>query len=94
MGGVWRAAALATEFGFSVAGPLVGGVLAGRYLDQQLGTTPAFLLMGIFAGFVFSIYLIYVIYRIQIQPRRVGPSPSMPRTSPNTPAGNRSEEQS
>ena len=70
MGGAWRAAALAAEFGFSVVGGLLGGVLLGRYADERLGTTPVFLLVGIVGGFIFSLYLMYVIYRIQIQPRR------------------------
>ena len=70
MGGAWRAAALAAEFGFSVVAGLLGGVLLGRYADEQLGTTPVFLLVGIVGGFIFSLYLMYVIYRVQIQPRR------------------------
>lgn len=68
--GAWRAAALATEFGFAVVGSLVGGVLLGLYLDQRFSTTPVFFLLGIFGGFLFSIYLIYVLYRLQIQPRQ------------------------
>lgn len=71
--GAWRAAALATEFGFAVGGSLVGGVLVGRYLDTQLHTTPLLLLLGLLGGFASSLYLIYVIYRIQIQPRRQVP---------------------
>jgi F0F1-type ATP synthase assembly protein I len=59
---------LAVEFGFAVVGSLVGGVFAGRYLDQRLHTSPVFLLVGLIAGFVFSIYLIYVIYRLQVAP--------------------------
>ena len=72
MGGAWRAAALAAEFGFSVVGGLVGGVVLGQFLDRQLGTTPALLVAGILAGFAFSVYLIYLIYRVQIAPRRRG----------------------
>jgi len=68
--GAWRAAALATEFGFSVVGSLVGGVAIGLFADRQLHTTPLFFLLGLLVGLIFSIYLIYVIYRIQIQPRR------------------------
>ena len=64
-----RAAALAAEFGFSVVAGLVGGVFLGQYLDTRFGTSPTFLLVGILGGFVFSLYLIYVIYRVQIQPR-------------------------
>ena len=70
MGGAWRAAALAAEFGFSVVGGLVGGVLFGQFLDTRLGTTPAFLLIGILGGFLLSLYLMYLIYRVQIQSRR------------------------
>jgi ATP synthase protein I len=68
--GAWRAAVLAAEFGFSVVGSFVGGLLVGLYLDRQLGTAPLFFLLGIAGGFVFSIYLIYVIYRLQLQPGR------------------------
>ena len=70
MGGAVRAAALAAEFGFSVVAGLVGGVFLGQYLDARFATFPIFLLVGILGGFVFSLYLIYVIYRVQIQPRR------------------------
>ena len=70
MGGAVRAAALAAEFGFSVVGGLVGGVLLGQYLDARFATSPIFFLLGILGGFVFSLYLIYVIYRVQSQPRR------------------------
>jgi len=70
MGGAWRAAALAAEFGFSVVAGLLGGVLLGQFMDSQLGTSPTFLLLGILSGFILSLYLIYVIYRVQIQPRR------------------------
>jgi F0F1-type ATP synthase assembly protein I len=70
MGGAWRAAALAAEFGFSVVGGLVGGVILGQFLDARLGTTPAFLLVGILGGFLLSLYLMYLIYRVQIQSRR------------------------
>ena len=70
MGGAWRAAALAAEFGFSVVGGLVGGVLLGQFLDAQLGTAPIFLLVGILGGFLLSLYLMYLIYRVQIQSRR------------------------
>ena len=64
--GAWRAAALAAEFGFSVVGSMVGGIVAGHLVDQWLGTAPAFFLVGLFCGLVFSVYLIYVIYRLQI----------------------------
>jgi F0F1-type ATP synthase assembly protein I len=86
--GAWRAAALATEFGFSVVGSMVGGIVVGRFLDERLGTTPVFFLVGLLFGMLFSIYLIYVIYRLQIvapkAPSRAGsvpPSPAVPHDS-------------
>ena len=79
--GAWRAAALATEFGFAVVGSLVSGILAGQFLDRRLGTALGFFLAGLVAGFVFSIYLMYVIYRVQVQPRRsAAPASSAPAT--------------
>ena len=77
MGGAWRAAALAAEFGFSVVGGLLGGVVLGQFLDSQFGTAPVLLLLGILGGFILSLYLIYVIYRVQISPRRA-PTPKGP----------------
>lgn len=68
--GAWRAALLATEFGFSVGLSILGGVLLGQYLDGRFGTAPLFFLVGLVGGFLFSLYSIYVIYRVQIQPRR------------------------
>jgi hypothetical protein len=70
--GAWRAAALATEFGFAVVGSLVGGIALGLYLDRRLGTAPGLFILGLVGGLVFSIYLIYAIYRVQVQPRRAG----------------------
>ncbi len=68
--GLWQAAALASEFGFSVVGSMVAGVVIGRYLDSRLGTGPLFVLLGLIGGLLFSIYLIYAIYRLQLAPRR------------------------
>jgi|SRR3954451_20432451 len=79
--GAWRAAALAAQFGFSVVGSLVGGVAVGLFLDRQFGTAPLFFLLGLFGGLVSSIYLIYLIYRVQVQPARPR---SQARAAPGT----------
>ena len=71
----WQAASLASQFGFAVISGLAGGVIAGRYVDGQFGTTPTFLLLGLFGGFITSLYLIYAIYRLQVV-NRVGPKGS------------------
>jgi F0F1-type ATP synthase assembly protein I len=67
MGGL-RAAGLAAQFGFSVVGSHLVCVLLGQYLDHRLHTSPTFFLIGLLLGFVASIYLIYLIYRLQVQP--------------------------
>ena len=87
MGGALRAAALAAEFGFTVVGSMLGGVWLGLYLDGRFGTTPLFFLLGLVAGLGVSFYLIYVIYRIQIQPRARAAQQRVQR-----PAGERPEE--
>ncbi|HEX2034449.1 MAG TPA: AtpZ/AtpI family protein [Chloroflexota bacterium] len=68
--GAWRAAALATEFGFAVVGSMLGGVLGGQFLDRHLGTAPLFFLIGLVVGLIVSVYLMYAIYRLQVQPAR------------------------
>jgi hypothetical protein len=68
--GAWRAAAIATELGFSVGLSILGGVLVGLALDRRLGTTPVLFLLGLATGLTFSFFLIYLIYRVQVQPRR------------------------
>lgn len=68
----WQAASLASQFGVAVISGLAGGVFAGRYVDGHFGTTPAFLLLGLFGGFMTSLYLMYAIYRLQVV-NRVGP---------------------
>ena len=71
--GAWRAAAVASQFGFAVIGALVTGVLVGQFIDRRLGTAPAFFLLGLLGGLITSVYLIYVIYRVQVQPSRPAP---------------------
>ncbi len=74
--GAVRAAALATEFGFAVVGSLVGGIVVGQAIDRRLSTAPAFFLAGLVLGLIVSVYLMYVIYRIQVQPRRPARDPA------------------
>jgi F0F1-type ATP synthase assembly protein I len=49
-GQVWRALAVATSFGLTVALLTAAGVLGGRWLDQRAHTTPLFTIVGLFAG--------------------------------------------
>lgn len=49
----------ATQLGFVIAIPIVGGALLGSYLDQKLGTTPKCTLSLIFLGIIFAFYYIF-----------------------------------
>ncbi|MFA5872010.1 MAG: AtpZ/AtpI family protein [Parcubacteria group bacterium] len=55
----WSAASLAWELGYIIAVPLVILALIGRYLDNKLGTSPWFLLVGILIAVFVSSYGIY-----------------------------------
>lgn len=42
--------ALFTEIGLVLFVTTLGGALAGRWLDEQLGTTPIFIVVGFLSG--------------------------------------------
>lgn len=54
---------LASDLGFAVAIPIVGGALLGSYLDQKLGTLPKVTLSLVFLGLIISIFNIYTIVK-------------------------------
>ncbi len=49
-GQVWRALAVATSYGLTVALLAAVGVLGGRWLDRHMHTAPLFSAVGLFAG--------------------------------------------
>ena len=55
--------ALVFELGYTIAVPLVLFALGGRFVDRHFGTSPLFLLVGIFLSLIGSSYLIYKIIR-------------------------------
>ncbi len=55
----WSAVTLAWELGYSIALPLVGLALFGRFLDKKLGTFPWLLLISILISILISSYLVY-----------------------------------
>ena len=57
-----RAAALALEYGFIAGGFIVVGLFGGRWLDQQFGTGPLFLMLGLLLGLASSVYILYLIW--------------------------------
>ncbi len=72
-----RALGLVTQVGCSIAIELIGSVVGGILLDRAIGTSPLFLIVGIFVGFVLSGYSLYKL--IPTSPRR-----SAPRTDRDT----------
>lgn len=59
-GGLPPAYDLALRWGLTLAGSVLAGFFLGRWLDGKLGTTPLFLLIGIFwalAGSFYSLFL-------------------------------------
>lgn len=49
----------ATELGFLVVVPLLGGAFFGQFLDRNFGTTPKLTLSLIFFGLMISFFNIY-----------------------------------
>ncbi|MDQ3328514.1 MAG: AtpZ/AtpI family protein [Chloroflexota bacterium] len=54
-----RALGLVSGIGFSIALFIGGGVVLGLYLDNTLGTTPLFLIVGVFVGLGLAGYTMY-----------------------------------
>lgn len=55
----WPAALRLTGVGFFVAACILGGVLAGLWIDDKLGTRPLFILLGLAVGLAVSFYGVY-----------------------------------
>jgi ATP synthase protein I len=55
----WAYAALFSEIGISLLVTTLAGVLAGYWVDGQLGTLPLFVLVGFFAGAGSGTVMIY-----------------------------------
>ena len=54
--GLWRFAAIWAEF-FS---PILGGAIAGYYLDRYFRTEPVMAVSGVFLGIALGFYRLYV----------------------------------
>ncbi len=55
--------ALASQLGFTIAGPLIVFILGGIFLDKKTGTSPLFLLIGVVCGMIGAGYAIYDLVR-------------------------------
>lgn len=49
---IGRAFALASTITFQLAVPVLMGAFGGRYIDEKLGTSPWFMITGLFLGLV------------------------------------------
>lgn len=57
--GLWVALGFAWRLGYSIAVPLVILLLAGRWLDRRLGTSPWFLISGLVLSFIATNVLMF-----------------------------------
>jgi len=55
----WVAALRLTGVGFFIGGSIVLGVVAGRWLDSRLDTSPVLVLVGLLLGIVVAFYGVY-----------------------------------
>ena len=55
----WTAALRLTGVGFYIAVCILGGILAGLWLDNKLETRPLFILLGLAAGLAVAFYGVY-----------------------------------
>lgn len=51
---LWAAVSLAWELGYLIALPIIILGFGGAWLDKKLGTTPAFILTGMFLSLIIS----------------------------------------
>ncbi|MDR2931924.1 MAG: AtpZ/AtpI family protein [Oscillospiraceae bacterium] len=58
-GEIFRAFALLTQLGFSMAACVFVGFIAGKYLDRFFGTSPWLLIVGSLIGGLSSLKVLY-----------------------------------
>lgn len=59
----WQAVAIAWQMGYTIALPLIGFALLGRFLDNKLGTTPWLLIIGAVLAILTSTFLLVSRFR-------------------------------
>jgi ATP synthase protein I len=55
----WVPALGLTGIGFFIAGLIIGGLLGGKWIDEKLGTEPAFLITGLVLGIALAFLGVY-----------------------------------
>lgn len=63
--GIIRALGIATELGFVISFPIVGGIILGNWLDKKFSNNPKFTLLFLFLGVIIAFTnLIYLVKEI------------------------------
>ena len=60
----WAAALRLTGVGFFVAACILGGILAGLWVDNKLETKPLFILLGFAVGLAVAFYGVFRMIRL------------------------------
>ena len=55
----WVAALRLVGVGFFIAGSILLGVVAGRWLDTRLNSEPTWMIVGLFLGLIIAFYGVY-----------------------------------
>ncbi len=66
----WAAALRLTGVGFFVAACILGGILAGLWVDNKLETKPLFILLGLAVGLAVAFYGVYRMIRLVMNNRQ------------------------
>ncbi|MFH1193472.1 MAG: AtpZ/AtpI family protein [bacterium] len=56
---MWQALSLLGQLGYVIAIPLVILALGGRFIDKKYGTSPWFLIAGMFLALIISTFWVY-----------------------------------
>jgi ATP synthase protein I len=70
----WPIAFRLTGIGFYIAACILIGILVGLWLDNKLGTTPLFILLGVLVGLALALFGVYRMVRPLMDKRDKGNS--------------------
>lgn len=59
----YRTIGLVSAIGTDLVITILGGIYAGKWLDEQVGTAPAFLITGLFVGLIGGIFSTILLIR-------------------------------
>lgn len=74
----WRVMGMALQFGSTVIGALLVGLVGGGWLDRRLGTSPLFLLIGLVLAFIAIGYSLYELATVGVPAPRATTTPRRP----------------